>query len=669
MPGRNWHSYTLPKWELIIMGICLLITCLLLLAGNRVSQAAAYHQEQVTPSGTHTSTPSQTASVTALPSSTVTPSTTHTASSTAIPSGTNTPTPSQTASVTALPSSTVTSSAAATICPSDTPTITLTPIAGFVVVINEVAWAGTLASSYDEWIELYNPGDDPVDLGDWLLMAADGSPRIELMGVIPAGGYFLLERTDDTTVANISADLIYTGTLSNAGEILYLTGPAGEIIDAANVSGGEWLAGDAKSRASMERAATYAPEIWGTYSGDSGIGLDAAGNPIAGTPKGANSVWFFTPTPTASSTLTPTASPTITPTPTPCAPQDVLINEIAWAGTIGHYNDEWIELYNPREQAISLDGWQLTAADGTPDINLQGEIPAWGYFILERTDESTINNIPANQIYSGSMSNDGETLYLLSPTGEIVDAVSPIKGAWPAGSAARRASMERRNTTPEGISTWQTNTGYVMNGIDTDGYPIRGTPGQRNSIEYPTPTPTLIPTGALLRINEFLPHPKYDWNGDGLFTTGDEFIEIINAGSARINVVNWILDDGEDGSRPFTLPDLVLEPGQVAVFFRSDTRIAFSDSSDAVRLLTPDGEIIDERTYIQATTVNLSWCRLIDGITELVYPCWPTPGDANATYPLTGSMPGAPAPTSITVPPCPPSGWLLPKNWRVCGPL
>ena len=32
------------------------------------------------------------------------------------------------------------------------------------LVINEVAWGGTDASPYDEWIELYNPTDEPVDL-------------------------------------------------------------------------------------------------------------------------------------------------------------------------------------------------------------------------------------------------------------------------------------------------------------------------------------------------------------------------------------------------------------------------------------------------------------------------------------------------------------------------
>ena len=58
------------------------------------------------------------------------------------------------------------------------------------IIINEVAWMGTLASSDDEWMELYNPGSTPVDLQNWRLVADDGSPDIVLSGTIQGGGLF-----------------------------------------------------------------------------------------------------------------------------------------------------------------------------------------------------------------------------------------------------------------------------------------------------------------------------------------------------------------------------------------------------------------------------------------------------------------------------------------------
>ena len=90
------------------------------------------------------------------------------------------------------------------------------------VVINEIAWMGTETSSYDEWIELKNTTENDIDLANWKLISTDGSPEINLTGIIPAYGYFLLERTDDNSVLNITADLIYSGTLSNTGERLEL---------------------------------------------------------------------------------------------------------------------------------------------------------------------------------------------------------------------------------------------------------------------------------------------------------------------------------------------------------------------------------------------------------------------------------------------------------------
>jgi len=104
---------------------------------------------------------------------------------------------------------------------------------GIVVLISEVAWAGTAASASDEWIELHNPGQSEVDLRGWLL-TDQHDLNVALSGAISAGGYFLLERTDDQSVANLSADLLYTGNLQDEGETLWLTNPEGNIMDTAN---------------------------------------------------------------------------------------------------------------------------------------------------------------------------------------------------------------------------------------------------------------------------------------------------------------------------------------------------------------------------------------------------------------------------------------------------
>ncbi len=172
------------------------------------------------------------------------------------------------------------------------------------VVINEIAWMGTKGNASDEWIELYNSSSQAVDLSGWKLMEGGGGVKIiEFSGTgfstasIPAGGYYLIERGDDGTIAGITADLSgsFGGNgLSNAGEYLVLKNAAGETEDEVNASAG-WFAGSASpDYLSMERiSAAVSGNLgsnWGANSASSGSGSDSKGNVIRGTPRAANSV-------------------------------------------------------------------------------------------------------------------------------------------------------------------------------------------------------------------------------------------------------------------------------------------------------------------------------------------------------------------------------------------
>jgi hypothetical protein len=161
-----------------------------------------------------------------------------------------------------------------------------------MVVVNEIAWMGTRASSNDEWIELYNNTDQSIDLSGWMLIAEDGTPTIELSGTIESQSYFLLERTDDATVRGIEADLIYSGALSNEGETLTLTDSDGNTIDHINAAGIEWPAGTNDDKRSMERIDPLVSDIenWATFNNTLSNGNDADNQPMLGTPKARNSV-------------------------------------------------------------------------------------------------------------------------------------------------------------------------------------------------------------------------------------------------------------------------------------------------------------------------------------------------------------------------------------------
>ena len=114
------------------------------------------------------------------------------------------------------------------------------------VHFNEIAWMGTTESSNNEWIELYNSSDAPIDITGWRIKTIDGSPDIDLKGTISAHRFFLLERTDDNTTPAL-ADQIYTGSLNNSGERLQLFDNNGVLVDDVN----GWTTGNNEQKMTM----------------------------------------------------------------------------------------------------------------------------------------------------------------------------------------------------------------------------------------------------------------------------------------------------------------------------------------------------------------------------------------------------------------------------------
>ncbi len=141
-------------------------------------------------------------------------------------------------------------------------------------------------------------------------------------------------------------------------------------------------------------------------------------------------------------------------------------------------------------------------------------------------------------------------------------------------------------------------------------------------------------------INEFLPHPHTDWNGDGTANTGDEYIELINMGTESVSLKNWKLDNGFGGSsKVYTLPEVTLLPRQIIHFFRTESGVALSDGGSTVRLLKPDGLTADIFTYPVVTAADQTWCRLPDGTGIWAFACRPSPGKPNT--PIESGTPGA----------------------------
>ena len=232
--------------------------------------------------------------------------------------------------------------------PTPTPMPTPPQVPFRSVVISEVAWMGTAASSSDEWIELVNTTDQPIDMRGWKLRSfrwsgtpATGHWDLNLnvtftssdilparSSIDPTLGYYLLERGDENTVKGIKADKIYTGTLLNdTGEILLLCSGqnivAGictidnkdRLVDYVNTnwfgsgSNNTWPAGKgAPLFGSMERQDLMSDEdgVWFTHTTASPRyghdrnwdGVTAGKNLLNATPRHPNWAFNVTATPT-----------------------------------------------------------------------------------------------------------------------------------------------------------------------------------------------------------------------------------------------------------------------------------------------------------------------------------------------------------------------------------
>ncbi|MBI2055491.1 MAG: right-handed parallel beta-helix repeat-containing protein, partial [Candidatus Sungbacteria bacterium] len=192
---------------------------------------------------------------------------------------------------------------------------------------------------------------------------------------------------------------------------------------------------------------------------------------------------------------------------------DVVINEIAWAGTAdAATDDEWIELYNRTSQSISLSGWVLrSATDEKPYISLSGTIAAGGYYLIERDDDNAISDVSADLAVSfgsaggSGLIDTGEAL-ILQHASTTIDQTPALNSCganqWCGGSSSGRKTMERVDPDLAGTdsASWGSNDGLIRNGKSSGDLALNGTPKRRNSRNhYISQTNTLTSSTTIVK--------------------------------------------------------------------------------------------------------------------------------------------------------------------------
>ncbi len=350
-----------------------------------------------------------------------------------------------------------------------------------------------------DYIELYNPGDQQADVSGYKI-----TDKIDDLGytlpqgtVIPAGGYLLLQCNPD---GDGGQDLPFG--LSRSGETIWMYNSANVCIQTVNVpalpdnqpyvqEAGSWSVGQLGTPGFANTEAGYAQ--WLDYIGVAQVSV------------------VFSEVQTANYSSITNASGTLS---------------------------DWIELYNPGQEAAVLDGYYIS---DDPEKPLKWRIPfltvePGEYAVICCTDqEESLEEMPFG------LSKNGCTLVLTGPVGNTITSV-------------QCPAMPEDNS-------WQR--------MEDGSYHIsqQVTPGYENSEDGHAQYRASRTVAGPLAVNEIMTsNNSYLYQSDG--QTYD-WVELKNISGEAINLSDFAISNDSSDPLLFKLPEQVLQPGELVVIILS----------------------------------------------------------------------------------------------------
>lgn len=286
---------------------------------------------------------------------------------------------------------------------------------------------------------------------------------------------------------------------------------------------------------------------------------------------------------------------------------------------------EWIELYNPTESDVLLDGWNISDVYGavTTYSFTHNIISAHSFYVLERSESSI------------TLNNDQEQIVLRSPVGQLV-------------------STAVMTTIPEGKSFSFIDGAWVWTDPPTKGFAnstAQSSPSPSPSVQpSPTPSPQPTPTPSPT------PTPQPSPSPTPTITTVVGNIVLSEVQACNPNEREWI-ELQNIGDTETTLDDWrLLDAGSVIASNLENTRIPahgfavvelasyhLNNSGDLIQLQYGD-QNKDQFAYDHCDQ-GKTWAKLEDGYwrdTSCV-----TKGKANVSCEESSAVTSSPSPTSL----------------------
>lgn len=336
------------------------------------------------------------------------------------------------------------------------------------------------------------------------------------------------------------------------------------------------------------------------------------------------------------------------------APTGVILSEVKLGGVISGQPTEFVELYNNGNQGINFDAgdWWLEYAKPAAQIS-DCSITSWS----GQDSSSNVRNIRVTGMIAAKgyavievalNDNSGGSLRL-QHSGIIDDLVgwgtagtlpSCVKGSAAVLPANGKSIQRLLDTSNQPMNTGNNSLDYGMPAAPTPGGPSVAQLPEPDPEPEPAPSPT--PNCQGISINEILPNPAGDDNGQ-------EFIELHNETSSSVDLTGCILKVGT--------AQQVLSGVIAANTYRAFYGLTLPNSAGGeVQFVTNTTSI---RVTYPANLGDNEAYGFVDGAWQAGL--WPSPNTANLATAATGAEPDSEA---ASPEPCAPGKYRNPDTKR-----
>jgi len=296
--------------------------------------------------------------------------------------------------------------------------------------------------------------------------------------------------------------------------------------------------------------------------------------------------------------------------------QNLLIVEVQIAGD--NPDNDYIKIYNSESQVIDISGYRLKkrsspGSESSIRVFPEGsKILANDFFVWANSKNNYYFTINANTWSSATLAKNN-SIALLNPKGEIIDAVAwgesqnPfVKGLPFPENPAQNQQLKRKTINEKYQNTDNNRQDFFLSDFKKEA----AIKEPKEEVQKDsTTTPEKIqenkdnnfleekinyPSGIFF--NEILPNTKV-----GERDEEKEYIEIFNQNDFEVDLSNWKITDTMGNTNNFILTKGVkIKSKGFLVFYRPETKITLNNDVDGLKLLDPNGKIVDVVNYQKA---------------------------------------------------------------------